>query len=364
MTENRGYKIELDVSNRHTEQLLRKTVGAYRYTFNWALRIVSDKNEQYKEDPSVVRPTYLSLAKEWAATKPEWAWETEAKSQQHAIKDVFTALKNIGHGNGYPNFKKKWDKKTAYLTNQSLKVLDSRHIRLSKVGVIRTKEGIPTNLNIRYATLTWYAGKWWISFCIEKDITKSYEKDEVLGIDLGIKHIMTCSDGDVCDLPSKVKSLHAKERRQQKALARSKSNTANYIKKLNKLQKTRLKMNNIKLDVVHKFTTKKCKQYKTIVIESLNIQDMKEASIKPVRRVYNESSCMSLAQNCIKYKAYQLVEAPQEFPSTKRCSHCGHTKTEMQLSERVYKCEHCGAMIDRDINAALNLSYTPWVNRD
>ncbi len=81
MTENRGYKIELDVSNRHTEQLLRKTVGAYRYTFNWALRIVSDKNEQYKEDPSVVRPTYLSLAKEWAATKPEWAWETEAKSQ-------------------------------------------------------------------------------------------------------------------------------------------------------------------------------------------------------------------------------------------------------------------------------------------
>ena len=109
------------------------------------------------------------------------------------------------------------------------------------------------------------------------------------------------------------------------------------------------------MDVTHKYTTAVCKNHATVVIEDLDIESMIErAPVRTVRRAFN-SSLMHTIHWQISYKAKKLIKAPRFFPSSKTCSHCGAIKSDLPPRVRIYKCEHCGAVINRDYNAALNL---------
>ena len=149
----------------------------------------------------------------------------------------------------------------------------------------------------------------------------------------------------------------------QKRLARSKSSkTNNHKKLLKRKQRIQNRINNIRKDVSHKFTTAVTKSHGTVVVEDLSIQEMKDkAEFKSLRRTFN-SSMMSLILFQLEYKAQKLVKVNRYFPSSKTCSRCGHIKKDLQLSDRTYTCEACGLSIERDLNAALNLMKSGMVN--
>jgi len=210
-------------------------------------------------------------------------------------------------------------------------------------------------------TVSTYADEWYVSVQVEMPDIERAVSDSVVGVDVGLEnHPAYASDGTQLTLPlEKIKKLQSKLRRAQKALSRSQRNSHNRAKRLLKKQKVQQKINNIRSDATHKFTTKVCKSHATIVIEDLSIEGMiKKAKFRSIRRAFN-SSLMNDIHWQLSYKAKKLIKVPRFFPSTKTCSNCGAIKSELPPNIRVYKCEHCGAVLDRDYNAALNLNYPP-----
>ena len=177
-----------------------------------------------------------------------------------------------------------------------------------------------------------------------------------VGIDVGLKSPAVASDGTTLELPKRtLKKLKRKLKHAQRALARSKKASKRREKKLRRKQKLELRLSNIRQDVTHKFTTTICKNHAVVVIEDLDIEGMKEkATYRSFRRAFNES-IMEAVHYQLGYKAVQLIKAPRYYPSTKLCSACGSIKDATPPSVRVYECEHCGAVLDRDMNAARNL---------
>ena len=138
-------------------------------------------------------------------------------------------------------------------------------------------------------------------------------------------------------------------------MARSQKNSRNHQKLLIKKQRVQNRINNIRKDAVHKFTAAVAKSHGTVVTESLDIRGMmKSAEAKSLRRTLS-SSMMSEVIRQISYKAAKHVKVDRFFPSSKRCSGCGSVKGRLALSERTYVCEECGLVIDRDLNASINL---------
>ena len=208
-------------------------------------------------------------------------------------------------------------------------------------------------------TVSHYAGQWHLIAQVnaEGDVKPQCANPEsVVGIDVGLLNPAVASDGTVLELPiEKLQKLEAKLRRQQKALSRSQRNSRNHAKLLIKKQRTQNKINNIRKDAVHKFTTAIAKSHGTAVIEELDIKEMKDkAPARSVRRAYN-SSLMGAIHWQLSYKVQHLIKVNRFFPSSKTCSNCGHIRSDLDLSERTYHCDHCGAVIDRDLNAAINL---------
>ena len=218
---------------------------------------------------------------------------------------------------------------------------------------------------INYVVST-YAGQWYVSVEVELPDAKRpcLNPASVVGIDVGLKHVAVASDGTTLDAPESLERLDVKLRNAQRALARSQRNSKNHQKLLLKKQKVQNRINNIRQDVTHKFTSTITKNHGVVVVEDLDVKEMKEkAPAKAVRRAFN-ASLMRTIHWQLSYKARKLVKVSQFYPSSKTCSYCGAIKAELKVSERTYKCEHCGAVLDRDLNAAINLCKAGLVKPD
>ena len=255
-----------------------------------------------------------------------------------------------------------------------LKVLSNR-IRIPKIGYIKLyeKDYIPidvksyTNPRITFDGISWY-----ISVGVKEDNPKKIIDGEILGIDLGLKELATCSNGLIIHNISKskrYKKLEKRLKRQQRQMSRSLERnkigkkfvkTKNYEKYKSGYLKTRIKMNNLKTDYFNKsivdiMKTKCC----TIVLEDLFVKNMQKN--KKLSNAFQKSAISHFRSKLIK-KAEMLGAnvsiADRFFPSSKMCSHCGNIKKDLTLSDRIYKCDICGFEIDRDLNAAINLKNT------
>ena len=257
-----------------------------------------------------------------------------------------------------PKFHKKGGKETFYVDNAKA-FWHGNRIQLPDIGRVRVAEQIRFEGKVMGYTVSHYAGQWHLIAQVnaEGDVKPHcINPESVVGIDVGLLNPAVASDGTKLELPTeKLQKLDAKLRRQQKALSRSQRNSRNHAKLLIKKQRTQNKINNIRKDAVHKFTTAIAKSHGTAVIEDLDIQELKDkAPARSVRRAYN-SSLMSAIHRQLSYKVQHLIKVNRFFPSSKTCSNCGHIRSDLTVGERTYHCDHCGAVIDRDLNAAINL---------
>ena len=364
------YKTKLKLNNKQRTQLF-KNAGVARFAYNLTLEMEEDNYKQgnkFLSDRDIRKLITVRKQDDLA-----WLYDYDCDIVKQAVKDAVKAYKTFFRNQkGKPKFKsRKFSKPSFYVDGLKLKIQDD-YIKIPKLNKIKLYERdyIPEGLNYQNPRITFDGIDWWISVGLKEDFNKPKLTDQVIGIDLGLKELATCSDGTVFRNIIKdesyrklEKSIKQKQRQVSRKYEQNKQGnkfikTKNIIKLEKKIQKKRIKQQNTKRNYFHKSTTALVRiKPKAIVLEDLNIKGMMRN--KHLSHVLQSTSINQFRQmlinKCEKY-GIEIIEADRFFPSSQLCSKCGKRKVDLKLSDRVYRCGHCGNEIDRDLNAAKNLA--------
>ena len=352
----RAHKIRI-YPTKEQETQLYKTAGTTRYVYNWALDQWKSMYDAFDKGLSTEKPSAFKLSAKWTRERPDWSHETFRGCQTRAIADVGTAFQNLWKGHAsYPKFHKKGRKDSFYVDNAHAHIEGSR-ISLPRVGKVRLAEPLRYTGKIMSYVVSTYAGEWFVSVQVETNVDarpRCEAPNSAVGIDVGLSHIAVASDGTVLDMPKSLHRLDEHLKALQRKLSKKAKRSRNRSKALRRKQKVQRRIDNIRQDAVHKFTNTITKNHGIVVTEDLNIHGMVEKGSKSLRRSLAHSLMGEVIRQ-VSYKAQKHIMVDRFFPSSKRCSNCGFVKASLELSERTYKCEACGLVIDRDFNASLNL---------
>ncbi len=360
---NKAYRYELDPNNIQRSSLAQHA-GVARFAYNWGLeqRIAQYRNNQ-GDDRFTDAMKQHKLLNSLKKTEFPWMYETSKCAPQEALRDLHIAFKNFYRGLksgkkiGFPRFKRRGVRDSFRLTGAIR--FHERAIQLPRIGKVRLKEKREKYYSgkILSATVRRRANRWFVSVTVEEDILDPQPVRGVpVGLDLGVKTLATISDGTTFANRRALGRRLRKLRQLSKSLSRKKKGSKNREKAKLRLARMHLRIFNVRQDTLHKLTTYLAKSHSRIVIENLGVSGMMKNRklARAIADVGMYEFRRQLEYKCQWYGS-QLHVAPRTFPSSKRCSSCGHKKKELSLSERVYECEECGLTIDRDLNAALNL---------
>ncbi len=284
--------------------------------------------------------------------------EVSKWSPQNALRNVEEAYSRFfKQQSKFPRFKKKGAKDSFKLDTPV--VVGDTWIKLPKIGKVRLKEHnyIPVG-KPKSATISKRAGRWFVSVSYETEITKKTQNNDVLGVDLGIKSLMVCSDGTTVNNSTKLKELESSLKRQQRKLSRQVKGSKSRNKTKLKIQKLHFRISNSRKDILHKATSLlvKTKPEGIIVLEDLNVKGMMK-NHKLAKAISNVGLYEFSRQ--IEYKSSwygkEVVVADRFFPSSKTCNGCQFVVDDLSLSIREWDCPNCHKYNDRDLNAALNI---------
>lgn len=355
-TMQRAHKIRI-YPTKEQEVQLYKTAGTSRYVYNWALDQWKSQYEKFEKGEAEERPNTHMMCRRWTLQKPEWAKETNNGSQRAAIMDLGTAFQNFWKGHAsYPKFHKKGRKDSFYVANDKAYISDSR-ISLPKIGKVRLAEPLRYTGKIMSYVVSTYAGQWFVSVQVETNADahpRCEAPQSSVGIDVGLSHVAVASDGTTLDMPKSLHRLDKHLKALRRKLSKKAKHSRNRSKALRRKQKVQRRINDIRKDAVHKFTSTITKNHGIVVTEDLNLKGMVEKGSKSLRRSLAHSLMGEVIRQ-VSYKAQRHVMMDRFFPSSKKCSCCGFVKASLGLDERTYRCEACGLVIDRDFNASLNL---------
>jgi len=370
----RAFKTELDLNNAQKTACARHA-GAARYAYNWGL---ARKLAAYQAGEKA--PTAIDLHRELNVLKKtelSWMYEVSKYAPQEALRNLdkayahfFRRVKEKRAGKnvkvGFPHFKSKKSGLGSFRLIGSIHVFE-KAIQLPRLGVLRLKERgyLPINdVHILGATVSEKGGRWFVSLQVEMDIPDPEPMEKtVAGVDLGVNRMAQVSDGKVFENPRALKSTLTKLKRLQRVVSRRKKGSANRKKAVEQLATAYVHVANIRKGALHQATTFLAKTKSAIVVENLNVSGM----------LKNHHLAQAIAdvgmyefRRQLQYKGIwygcEVRMADQFYPSTKRCSRCGQVKSVIGLDEREYQCEACGLVIDRDLNAAINLEQLVYLS--
>jgi putative transposase len=241
--------------------------------------------------------------------------------------------------------------------------VEHRSLQLPKLGVVKTYERLPQGLTDgretrpapKTAIISRTANRWFVSFSYEIEFKPIDRIRSAVGVDLGIKTLATLSNGETFTNPQPYRKSQARLARLQKAASRKVKGSNNRHKANMKVAKQHSITANIRKDTLNKLTTHLAKNHSQVVIEDLNVSGMMKnhCLAKSIADLGMYEFRRQLTYKCELYGS-ELIIVNRFFPSSKTCSCCGHIQ-DMPLKERVFDCQECDAVIDRDLNAALNL---------
>ena len=374
----KALKIELRLTVAQKIKVCQ-TIGTERFIYN---EYIKYNQEQYKLGNKFVSANDFSkyINNIYLPNNPDKKWikDVSSKSIKQAMIYGEKAFKRFFKGlSNFPVFKKKGRNELgAYFVKNNKKDFECyRHkIKIPTLKFVRVKEYgyIPKNANIKSGTITKIADKYFLSLIIEvNDIVKTKNKNiKGLGIDLGIKDTVICSDGRVfknINKTIKIKKLKKKLKREQRKMSRSieysKSKKIklrelkNFNKKKLKVQRIFYRLNCIRDDYNNKIVDEITRaKLKYITIEDLKVSNMiKNKHFSKAIQEQNFYSIRTKLINKCKERNIELRLVDIFYPSSKTCSCCGSVKKDLKLNDRIYKCCNCGLEIDRDYNASINL---------
>jgi len=235
-----------------------------------------------------------------------------------------------------------------------------KEIQLPRLGRLRLKERgylSTSGVHILSATVSERAWRWFVSIQVELEIAdpEPIEKS-IAGVDLGINRMAQVSDGTPFENPRALQRSLTKIKRLHRIVSRRVKGGANRRKAVRQLAKAYARTASIRKNALHQATTWLAKNKSAIMLENLNVSGMLK-NHNLAQAIADVGWCEFRRQMGYKGMWYgcQVKTADRFYPSTKRCLRCGKVKDEMSLDERTYECQVCGLVMDRDLNAALNL---------
>ena len=369
------------VPNNKQKTKLFQFANTARFAYNWAL---SREQESKKSGGKFISD--YDLRKEFTQLKRTegylWLNTVSNNVTKQAIKDACETYKRFFKGySRFPKFKsRKKSIPSFYQDNVKIK-FSNTHVKVEGFATSKKKNKqklnwiklaeynrIPTNCKYTNPRIKYDGLNWYLTVGIEYEESSILPTNEGVGIDLGIKDLAICSDGNKyqnINKTQRVKKLEKQKRRLQHSISRSYEKnkkgksyykTKNVIKKEKLLLKLNHRLTNIRHNYLHKTTSEIIKREPSfIVLEDLNVSGMMKN--RHLSKAIQQQEFYEFRQQ-IEYKSawnnISVILANRFFPSSKLCSCCGNIKKDLKLSDRVYKCE-CGNVIDRDYQAALNL---------
>jgi len=362
------------------ERALRSHAGAARFAWNWGL---AKCQQRYEAEGAWY--SAMDLHKLWNAEKkadPALAWWSENSkcAYQEAFRDLDRALRDFGKFKrgerkgprlGFPRFKKRGKCRDSFRFAARPMRCAGKSVTLPRLGTIATHESTRKlarrlgngTARILSATVSRTAQRWFVSFTCEIDraIPERHARHgSAIGVDLGVKTLLTGVDDQgntiTIDGPKALQSALRRLRRASSAHSRKQPGSGNRRKHAARLARIHARVANVRNDALHKATTDLARRYGTVVAEDLNVAGMTRN--RRLARAISDQG-FGRARRMLGYKTRWnggiLIVADRWYPSSKTCSGCGTVKAKLPLSERTYRCWHCGTVIDRDVNAARNL---------
>ena len=375
------------------EIVFRKSAGVARWAYNYFL----SENDRVWQEYLANGETGVKSVREGAVRKyinnvlkkttHTWLKEVGSNVMKQAVKDANNAVQSYFKGIAEkPKYKSKHKNKISFYVNYESLSRKNGGFHGEKIGFVRTSEPLPKlKKGEKYSNphISFDGKYWYLSVGYEVPETKSELTGERIGIDLGVRDLATCSNGKTYQNINKsheVRRLEKVLKREQRKLSRMRDkNISGYKTDGNKrfplyirpLQECRnfqkqkktikllyRKLVNIRNNYLHQTTAEIVKTKPSrIVMETLNVKGMMKNKhlAKAIQKQKFYEFKRQIAYKCQRYDIV-LVEVPTFYPSSKTCSCCGNVKKDLKLSDRVYRCNHCGLAIDRDFNASLNLA--------
>ena len=376
----RAHRVALK-STPDQDSLFSQHAGYARFAYNWALG-------EYKAGLDVGEwLNQQSLRPRWNRVKgiiAPWAGPLSQNAAKYAIIDLGAAAENWGEYRkrlkagqrsgrrvGFPRFKRRRHEQGFRADNGPDTVrVDGKVVILPKIGRVTMVEHLRFHGSIREVTINRTAGTWFACFCVEDGQPAPPVKDgPTIGVDVGVGTMAVCSDGTTVENPKALASGLKRLRRLDKAIARSrnihgKSTHSNRRERLYfKRRNLHARVVNVRSDRHHKATTAIAKSGGRVVVETLNVSGMmrNRRLARAIADAGMSGFRSKLEYKCAWYGA-EYVKADRWYASSKLCAHCGWKNEDLTLSDREWRCGGCGALNERDYNAAVNLSSWPGLS--
>ena len=346
--------------NASQQELLQKTFGCCRWVYN---KVLSMRQEGYAAGGKTKAiNSYITLIPQWKRFEAPWLSEVDSMALQQSLRDLDKAYKNFFRSPGkvgFPRFKSKRASGKSYRTN-NITIVDDRHIKLPKLGLVKARISRPIEGRILSATVKQVAsGKYYVTVCCTGVPAPQMPQGpvKVMGIDAGIHDLMVRSDGVKVANPKSLAKAERKLAREQRRLSRKQKGSANRAKQRRKLALVHEKAANRRKDVIHKATTSAVCESQAVAVEDLNVRGM-QGNHRLAKAVSDASMGAVLRQLEYKCAWYGrgFVKVDRFYPSSKTCGCCGAVYDGLTLAMREWSCPECGCIHDRDLNAACNIA--------
>ena len=354
----KAYKYRI-YPNKEQQILIAKTFGCCRFVYNYYL---NKRIQTYKENKTSFN--YYDCANNLKDLKKEFEWlrEVDAISLQSSLKNLDNAYQNFfKEYGGFPKFKSKKNHKKSYktsCTNNNIE-FESNHIKLPKLGWVKTKDKQIPQGRILNATISQEpSGKYYCSICCtDVEIQPLPQTNNQVGIDLGIKDFAITSDGVKYNNPKYLQQSLDKLAKLQRELSRKTRGGSNWNKARIKVARLQEKIKHQRQDYLQKLSTELIRENDIICIEDLQVKNMVQ-NHKLARSISDVSWSEFTRQ--FQYKAdwygRQIIKVDKYFASSQTCSYCGNKfPITKDLGVRSWICPNCNSVLDRDINAAINI---------
>ena len=370
-------KVALDPTPMQ-ERLLLSHAGAARFAFNVGLAHVKaalDAGERLDLSSYALR-RWWNANKDTVAVGGDgepWWQENSKESYSYGLESLAKGLSNWsksrrgdrkGRKVGFPKFKakNKVAPRFAYTTGCfGLIQGDPKALKLPRIGRVHCMENVAERVGdakVLRMAISQRAGRWYASLTVERDDKPVMKppKGGAVGVDLGVKTLATLSDGTVVENPRYLRKSERKLKKAQRELSRKAKGSKRRAKAREKVANLHAHVANQRLDALHKLTTRLAETFSDISIEDLHVAGMvknhhlaksiSDAAFGEFRRQLEYKTARSGAR---------LHVVDRWYRSSKTCSKCGSVKAKLSLSERTYRCDSCGLVLDRDLNAAINI---------
>jgi len=345
---------------------LARAFGCARVVYNDALRARGTARAAGEAFPKTGDLSKLLITEAKLTGERAWLGEVSAVVLQQSLRDLDTAYRNFFDSlrgrrpkMGAPRFKSRKDNRQAvrFTANARWKITTGGDLSLAKIGAVRVKwsralPSVPSTVSVTKDA----AGRYFASFVVETDPETLPGVESVVGIDLGLGHFAVLSDGTKIDAPRFLRRAEKKLKRAQRSLSRKAKGSKNRDKARIKVARVHAQVADARREFHHQLSTRLIRDNQAVAVEDLAVKGLARTYL--AKSVHDTGWLAFVAT--LEYEATKFGRGFHRIgrfePTSQVCSVCGVKDGPKPLRVRVWDCGACGAVLDRDINAAVNVA--------